>query len=200
MDTFTIPRSSFNESRSRSRSSNTGKKIYSLYTTPTTSQQPTHTPSSSHWEEEEHWEQLYGPIPSNIIHTVGDWITDLAQEDDDDDSTSNNNSNNHTHVKKYWKNRLEEQLDHALGIHEQGKLYNRWTRTSKQKEMELVDDDARNKGLQVFWNTHNQKRKRRKELHSPYSSFWEDDGNILAVLLGKSKNTGWSSTWDSVRF
>jgi hypothetical protein len=68
----------------------------------------------------------------------------------------------------YWKDKLEEQLDYALGIHEQGKHYKRW-------QQDMRSHQRQSPGL---INLNSRIRK----------AFWEEDGNIMAVLLGKKKH------------
>jgi len=196
------------------RTSNTGKKIYSLYTRENTKPITTTTtnyswinynttinqPQEQSKAKVNDWEQGFHGITNHCI----------TREDTSLSSSSTTTNIYIPKKRRYWKNHLEEQLDYALGIHEQGHSYQRWKKDIEQQQGDVKEKNNNKKssssssslimnGLDMFWNTNTfQGKKQKVEDSSVSSSFWEDDGNILAVLLGKSKNTGWSSTWNSV--
>ena len=73
---------------------------------------------------------------------------------------------------RIWKDRMEEQIDYILGVHDDGAYYNSW-------EKQLGADLPR--------------RPPRREKHR-VKQFWEQDGNLMSLLLGR--NPGGSLKWD----
>jgi hypothetical protein len=91
---------------------------------------------------------------------------------------SSHNSKN----RKHWKDRLEERLDSMLGLHEDGAFYNRWTAQANQKA------DGRDTGPTDAVSHARGRQVRRKRPKSSDKPFWEEEGNLLALLLGRTRN------------
>ncbi len=72
---------------------------------------------------------------------------------------------------RHWKDRLEERFDSIMGIHEDGEVYNRWFQYEQQEENVPRKRPARKK------------------------PFWEEEGSLIALLLGRSKN-GERLSWE----
>ncbi len=87
---------------------------------------------------------------------------------------------------KYWKDRLAEQVDYALGIHEDGAYYNSWEKQF-EKDQERIDREG-----PQFWERKDVSPRRRQASSKgnvKYKSpFWEEDGSILAFILGRTKS------------
>ena len=87
---------------------------------------------------------------------------------------------------KYWKDRLAEQVDYALGIHEDGAYYNSWEK-QLEKDQERIDREG-----PQFWESKDVSPRRRRTSSKgnvKYNSpFWEEDGSILAFILGRTKS------------
>jgi hypothetical protein len=82
----------------------------------------------------------------------------------------------------HWKDRMEEQFDQILGIHEGGKHYDRWANEELEDDRNATGTDAvsyargrssRNKG--------GGKRIRSRPV-------WEEEGSLLSVLFGSGED------------
>ena len=87
---------------------------------------------------------------------------------------------------RHWKDRLEEQFDNILGIHEEGEYYNSWEKQTKE--------DRRNEGgNDAFSVAQGRKPKRhvgfgrRRKYDKP---IWEEEGNLISLLFGRSSSGG----------
>jgi len=88
--------------------------------------------------------------------------------------------------RRYWKDRLTEQVDYALGIHEDGEYYNSW-----EKQLDKEQERREREGTQFWEKSTRSPRNRRSPAKGgvKYSrSFWEEDGNIIAFILGRTKS------------
>lgn len=88
---------------------------------------------------------------------------------------------------RYWKDRLAEQVDYALGIHEDGKYYNSWEK-QLDEEQRIRDRDG-----PQFWESNSSPRKRRPQAKGKVKykrPLWEEDGSIVSMVLGRTKRGG----------
>jgi hypothetical protein len=88
---------------------------------------------------------------------------------------------------RYWKDRLAEQVDYALGIHEDGKYYNSWEK-QLDEEQRIRDRDG-----PKFWESNSSPRKRRPPAKGRVKykrPLWEEDGSIVSMILGRTKRGG----------
>lgn len=85
---------------------------------------------------------------------------------------------------RYWKDRLAEQIDYALGIHEDGKYYNSW-------EKHWDHEQRKGNGTDYWHPFQSQKRqtppKRRAKHRVP---LWEEEGNLVSLLFGRTPSGG----------
>jgi hypothetical protein len=101
------------------------------------------------------------------------------QGPDEKPRTRSSSHSGKTH--KHWKDRLEERLDSMLGLHEDGAFYNRWTSQANQ-------DRARDAGPTDAVSYARGRQLHRKRPKSHDKPFWEEEGNLLALLLGRTRN------------
>ena len=81
---------------------------------------------------------------------------------------------------RYWKDRLEEQIDYALGLHDDGAYYNSW-------EQQL--------GGMVGQRKRKRRDNRGSEKPGRKNQLWEDDTNLMSLLLGRNPR-GAPLKWD----
>ncbi|GAX14825.1 hypothetical protein FisN_29Lh031 [Fistulifera solaris] len=72
---------------------------------------------------------------------------------------------------QHWKDRLEERFDSIMGIHEDGNVYNRWFQNEQEKEI----------------------IPRKRSVNK--KPFWEEEGSLIALLLGRTKD-GERLSWE----
>ena len=126
----------------------------------------------------------------------------------------------------HWKDRMEEQFDYFMGIHQDGKYYNRWVNQEKERERNVEGTDAvsyargraprpgsrrrmyekpiweeEDSWLSMFFGTDRQAN-RRNDLFSGPSSIL-DSGSLLKVLRtllrSSARLAGGVCRWASVR-
>lgn len=109
------------------------------------------------------------------------------------DETSTSARNQHAHrttnqhqnrrsPRRHWKDRLEERLDSMLGLHETGDFYRSWT------ERHASENDVDDAPFDAFAVAQGRKppKRRRKTLYD--KPFWEEDGNIISLLFGRTQH------------
>lgn len=86
---------------------------------------------------------------------------------------------------RHWRDRMEEQFDDFLGIHEEGATYNRWTEQAKNARKREGGHDAFSvaRGVQP----------KRRGLSSPGRKvhdkpIWEEEGNLISLLFGRTQS------------
>ena len=94
----------------------------------------------------------------------------------------NKNKKNRT-PRKHWKDRLEERLDSMLGLHESGDFYRSWTEHNEHE-----NDDGADEPFDAFSTAKGRKPSKRKGKSLHYKPFWEEDGNIFSLLLGRTQH------------
>lgn len=137
-------------------------------------------------------------IDQNAIHgdpdftfdTLGDWIIDAADGAIgktgefvdyiiDEDPFLSERDKRRGRSQKYWKDKFSESVDEVFGVHNHGKDYNEWE--EKMKNEEYGDDPlSMARGL---------KRKPKTRNKFKRASFWEKDGSLISMLLGRSPST-----------
>jgi hypothetical protein len=77
----------------------------------------------------------------------------------------------------HWKDRMEEQFDQFMGIHEDGKYYDRWANQDWEE-----NENATGKDAVSYARGRAPKRGRRTK------PVWEENGSLLSVLFGTGKD------------
>jgi hypothetical protein len=137
----------------------------------------------------------------DVVDRFGDFFADAADrvlwDDYDGSATPKKRSNANTKKKsaassknkteaRHWKDRLEEQFDSMLGIHEDGGFYNKW-------EQQMGEDRRNEGGNDAFSVAQGRKPKpsgvfgRRRKYDKP---IWEEEGNLISLLFGRSSSGG----------
>lgn len=85
--------------------------------------------------------------------------------------------------KRYWRDRLTETVDYALGIHHQeGKYYHDWS--DRVAEEDAEERDGGDDPLSVALGRNAMQRRRRngsgRNIGTP---FWEEEGSLLSILF-----------------
>ena len=125
---------------------------------------------------------LWGPVDNGD----GDTAQVRKEKQNDGERQRTQGDSSKKRKPRYWKDRLAEHVDYALGIHEDGKYYNSW-------ETQLEEEEARREreGPQ-FWERNNpssRKRQSSSNRRAKYSApLWEEDGNIVSFILGRTKS------------
>ena len=85
---------------------------------------------------------------------------------------------------RYWKDRLAEQVDYALGIHEDGKYYNSW-------EKQLDREQREGNGTDYWHPFQSQKRQAPQSRGVKHRvPLWEEEGNLVSLLFGRRPSGG----------
>ena len=167
----TLPKS---KRRNRDRSK-TKKKAYTVY------------PSE---DENSDLEELYGQAAADAIDSIGEFLADVAGGDFDAynrtmDSNKNDRGpkrrNRRVVKRRYWKDKLAERVDYALGVHEDGKYYKSW---EEQMQKERQRESKGNDPISIFYGNQKKNRNPRKR----EGPFWEQDGNLMALLFGRDSH------------
>lgn len=77
----------------------------------------------------------------------------------------------------YWKDRMEEQFDAFMGIHEDGKHYKRWM----NQELQAEEDEDGSDALSYARGRGHRKRKKRKSSGKP---IWEERDSLIGLVFG----------------
>jgi hypothetical protein len=157
--------------QNRTRASS-GKKIYSVY------------PQNDNNDNAMDLEELYGKATANAIDTVGEFLVDvISGEKSFENGTEYPKRAKDTKSapirRRYWKDRLAEKVDYALGVHEDGGYYKSWQdQLDRQRAMESDTRDP----ISIFYGNQ-KKRQREKKKTGP---FWEEDGSLMSLFLGRN--------------
>jgi hypothetical protein len=148
-------------------------------------------------KEEDFLDQI-GETVTNIADDLffnalddNDNYDDEEEEDGKKGNTSTSNRTKKIGKKRYWRDRLEERLDYALGIHQDGKLYNKW---QDRMEREVAtepsnyddDDDDGDDPLSIMTGRSPRQHLGYRSKKKGNKAFWEQDGNLFAILFGNS--------------
>jgi hypothetical protein len=82
-----------------------------------------------------------------------------------------------------WKDKMEEQFDHLLGIHQDGEYYSRWVN-------EPFDNEQSTDETTDVPNTGRRRARSRKERQPYEKPIWEEEGSLLSILFGTDKHAG----------
>lgn len=79
----------------------------------------------------------------------------------------------------HWKDRMEEQFDYLMGIHKDGRYYNRWVEKGLEDEASEEGTDAVSyaRGRSPGVNGNRRKRVSKQPI-------WEEEGSLLSSLFG----------------
>jgi len=134
---------------------------------------------------------LYGKAAAGAIDSVGEFLADVTSGDysimnrtafSNTTRTRGQQSegSKRTPKKRYWRDRLAERVDYALGVHEGGEYYSSWQdRMEKNREGESEGNDP----LSIFYGK--QKKNRRSKKAGP---FWEEDGSLMSLMFGRNSD------------
>jgi hypothetical protein len=137
--------------------------------------------------------KVYNPYGAEVIDTrdafdrFGDAFADAAEsvlwgpveEDDDEESSSTKRRSKKRKASqaRYWKDRMEEQVDFFMGIHDDDSTYTNW-------ENEVGDSRQRSvRGKSN--NSTSQKRRNSKRV-----PIWEEEGSLVSLLFGRRASGG----------
>ena len=165
-------------------SSNSTKKIYSVY------------PQTNDNNDFMDLQDLYGRATANAIDTVGEFLVDVISgtksfENGTDVQKKPNVTiatdtipqgqpgKSATTRRRYWKDRLAEKVDYALGVHEDGGYYKSW---QDQLDRERATESKIRDPVSIFYG--NQRKHRQGEKKK--GPFWEEDGSLMSLLLGRN--------------
>ena len=141
--------------------------------------------------------QVYNPYGSDPVDTrdpfdrFGDAIADAAeaviwgplegdQEADDGGKESvrrRRPEKKHSSKARFWKDRMEEQIDYMLGIHDDESSYDNW-------ENEVGGERQHTERSNKFINDA-KKKKQSKKL-----PIWEEEGSLVSLLFGRRPSGG----------
>lgn len=167
----TLPKS---KRRNRDRSRTT-KKAYTVY------------PSE---DESSDLQELYGQAAAGAIDSLGEFLADVAGGDFDAYNKTIDTNRNERDPKRrkrrvvkrrYWKDKLAERVDYALGVYEDGKYYKSW---EEQMEKERQRESKGTDPISIFYGNQKKNRNVRKR----EGPFWEQDGNLMALLFGRDSH------------
>jgi hypothetical protein len=126
---------------------------------------------------------------SDALDRFGTFMADMADRvmwgkyDDDTAApgTPKNTTTAHreTHS-RHWKDRMEERMDSLLGIHQNGRYYDSWMRNEDK-------DRLGEEGTDAFAYARGRAKKRRKKGSDGHDKpLWEEEGNFVSLLFGRS--------------
>ncbi len=192
----TIPNDTEHRPRSRSRRGprDAQKKVYSAY------------PPGEECVDDQSLidlELLYGKAAADAIDSVGEFVADVVEgkyfNGTQTGEARNTTSSSHRGTRRkrkrrYWRDKLAEKVDYALGVHEDGKYYKDWEEKLKRDKENEVDS---NDPISIFYGRQKKKRRRgdmQGHSHSPRTRrardknrpFWEEDGSLMSLLFGRN--------------
>jgi hypothetical protein len=160
-----------NEKRRRSRRSSGGKRrIFSPYA------------SESPEDDEDYKDSFdqFGEFGDFVANAADSFIWGPSEEGDTKKSSTRRRRESpgqgdsppgRDKRRVHWKDRMEKNFDQMLGIHEDGKVYNRWN------EEELEGGSTKRK----------RPKKGRKDVYK--RPMWEEEGSVLSMLFGNRSNS-----------
>ena len=157
------------------------KKVYSVY------------PIKEGDQEQKELEDLYGEAIVSAIDTVGEFVADVTEgrywgnTTGIGSSVSSNRTTSKTmkessstskpHKKRYWRDRLTERVDYALGVHEDGKYYRSWQDQLEREKSQERGNDA----VSIFYGRQKKDRGPKRPV-----AFWEEDGSLMSLFFGRT--------------
>ncbi len=160
------------------------KKVYSAY------------PPNTECDDDESLadlELLYGKTAADAIDSVGEFVADVVEGKYFNNGTQTDAPRNKTprrqkRKRRYWKDKLAERVDYALGVHEDGKYYKDWEEKLKLDRENEVDS---NDPISIFYGRQKKKRRRgdmqrRRRARDKSKPFWEEDGSLMSLFFGRN--------------
>jgi hypothetical protein len=109
-----------------------------------------------------------------------------------DDARSNARRSRRPTSNRHWKDKVEERVDYLLGIHKDGKTYQRWMNREREEAADATGTDALS-----YARGRASKCIKPKDRYRPYqrksvdeTPFWEQEGSFISTLFGGSGNGG----------
>jgi len=90
------------------------------------------------------------------------------------------------HKRRYWKDKLAEGVDYALGVHDPSGNYTSWSR-------KLEEDERNEASFARDWGM--KPRQLRKRMGDP--SYWDDPGSLVGLLFGRTAD-GERIAWEDI--
>ena len=120
----------------------------------------------------------------DALDRFGDFVADRAEEllwGPDTNAWEDKNPQQQKSVSKarYWKDRIEEQLDYALGLHDDSEPYTSWEEMKMGKQG--MRSDPKRQGKK------SRSGKKRTVRDKPV---WEEEGNMVSLLFGRRPTGG----------
>lgn len=126
----------------------------------------------------------------DVFDRFGDAVADAAEtviwgpleennDAKDDNTEPRRRSTQRASKARYWKDRLEEQVDHFLGIHDNESEYNNW---EKEVGAERKHFDTQKKSVR---SDAPQQSKKSKKV-----PIWEEEGSLVSLLFGRRPSGG----------
>ena len=132
--------------------------------------------------------KIYSPYRTsqkypNMVEQVGQFLTEAGMSNDPPSSSKRRNVDGAS--RRHWKDRMEERIDTFLGVHEDSAFYQKW---AAREEKEIKEEE----GFDAFAVARGRRPKKRHDKVSvKYEKpFWEEEGNIISLVLGRSKSGG----------
>jgi hypothetical protein len=148
-------------------------------------------------QNKNHRRRVYNPYGTarvadtrDVFDRFGDAVADAAEtviwgplegdnDGKDDNSGPSRRSKKRASKARYWKDRMEEQVDHFLGIHDNESEYNNW---EKEVGAERKHFDTPKKSM-----TSESPQQRKKSKKVP---IWEEEGSLVSLLFGRRPSGG----------
>jgi hypothetical protein len=146
--------------------------------------------------------RIYSPYPKvgeeqDAIDRFGNIIADTADRilwgpEDEEDVTRQGRKQDKSEgddrkgKPRYWKDRLAEQVDYALGIHDDGKYYNSWEKQVERQQRDGPEIET------DYWNPFpsGKRKKPSKKGVKHRVPLWEEEGNLVSLLFGRTPSGG----------
>jgi hypothetical protein len=126
---------------------------------------------------------------SDALDRFGTFMADMADRvmwgKYDDDTVAPGSPKNTTTAhrethSRHWKDRMEERMDSLLGIRQNGRYYDSWMRNEDK-------DRLGEEGTDAFAYARGRAKKRRKKGSDGHDKpLWEEEGNFVSLLFGRS--------------
>lgn len=140
-------------------------------------------------------EEIYGKAAAGAIDSVGEFLADVASGEFGIENKTASSRENPTYTahqqqqkseripkRRYWRDRLAERVDYALGVHEDGGYYKSWQDRYDKEHAQEQECDG-NDPVSIFYG--NQKKRQRNKKVGP---FWEKDGSLMSLLFGRNSD------------
>lgn len=121
----------------------------------------------------------------DAIDRFGDFVADKAEEvlwgtDKKIWESNEGQRQKKASIARYWKDRLEEQFDYALGLHDDSQYYNNWEEELKREK----------KGKRTKPHRQTNRSKKGHSRSNGDVPVWEEEGNLVSLLFGRRPSGG----------